>query len=163
MPVKLTDKDRGLRRVFETIAALDGGRKVKVGVLADGAGGERPEGSDLTIAEIAAVQEFGTTNGHVPARSFLRATFDATREELVVLGAGLFSRVVFNGFPYDKALGILGLKLATDTKKAITSGPGIPPPLAPKTIAAKGSSRPLVDTGALVRAITWVIVGKGEE
>ena len=51
------------------------------------------------------------------------------------------------------ALTIIGQKHVTRIKKTIT-GRNIPPPLSPKTVARKkGSSKTLVDTGAMVNAV----------
>lgn len=141
--------------------------RVKVGVLSSGKGAVEHPGSDLTVAEIAAILEFGTEDGHIPARPALRSTFDAQREELVKLGAKLIDKVLDGKMDTRTALNVLGAKLAAETKKTITTGDGVPPPNAPSTIAAKGSSRPWVDTGRTVGAITWQVQdgddGKHEE
>lgn len=139
-------------------------RRVKVGVLDSGEGAAMhdPDG-DLSVAEIAAVNEFGTQDGRIPERSFVRSTFDEQREELVELGKELIAKVFEGKIDVNKALNMLGAKLATEIKKKITLGDGVPPPNAEATIAAKGSSRPLVDTGRMVNAITWAILGKGDE
>jgi hypothetical protein len=58
---------------------------------------------------------------------------------------------------------VMGSTLANAMKRKIVDGAGVPPPNAPSTVAKKGSSRPLVDTGRLVNAITWAsIVGGGK-
>jgi hypothetical protein len=58
----------------------------------------------------------------------------------------------------------LGQQMVSDVNQTVRSGAGVPPPLKPATIARKGSSRPLVDTGRLLSAITWVVTlaGRGE-
>lgn len=135
--------------------------KVKVGVLDEGDGAAvHDAGGVLTVAEIAAIHEFGTQDGHIPERSFVRSTFDEKHEELVELGKELMKKVLEGKIPVDRALNVLGAKLATEIKKKITVD-GVPPPNAESTVIAKGSSRPLVDTGRMVNAITWAIIGKG--
>ncbi|MDF7681191.1 hypothetical protein PT300_11600 [Enterobacteriaceae bacterium ESL0689] len=52
----------------------------------------------------------------------------------------------------------MGEKLAGEVKRKIQSG--IAPPLDPKTIARKGSSRPLIDTGNLLQSITYEVRDK---
>ena len=52
-------------------------------------------------------------------------------------------------------LNTLGAKAAADVKNTIRQG--IPPPNSPETIRRKGSSRPLIDTGQLINAITWIV------
>lgn len=160
------DRDLGWRELVNRAKALSGKASVKVGVLADSAQGglheTLPNGkaSPLTVAEIAAVNEFGTKDGHVPSRPFLRTTFDRMREELANDAAQLLVRVVVDGSPtVAQALSLLGAKLSAAAKRTITDGAGVPPPNAPSTIAAKGSERPLVNRGRLVGAITWALEG----
>ncbi len=169
---KLEVKDKGLLALFKRARAIKKSR-VKVGVLASGKGGAKHGRSDadvatqggrgsLTLAQIAAILEFGTEDGHIPARPALRNTFDAMKPELVELGKKLLGAVIDGKMDVKKALNIMGAKLANGVKRTITSGSGVPPANAPSTIAKKGSSRPWVDTGRVVGAISWE-VQEGED
>lgn len=158
---KLVDKDLGWTKMLQRAAEIKNAR-VKVGVLADDSkGGMHVPGADLTVAEIAAVHEYGTQDGHIPERSFIRSTFDKKREELVAVGKRMMGDVLRGRIGVKQALNMMGSALASEVKSAITDGEGIPPPNAPSTIAAKGSSRPLVDTGRMLNAVTWVIEDGG--
>lgn len=166
---KLIVKDRGWAAMLKRVEDIKNSY-VKVGVLGDDPQGggmheTEPDGSasPLTVGEIAAIMEFGTQDGHIPARSFARSTFDEKREQLVDLGKKLIGGVVDGKVTVQNALNMMGSTLANAMKRKITDGEGIPPPNAPSTIAAKGSSRPLVNTGRLLNSITWaaVINGKG--
>ena len=53
--------------------------------------------------------------------------------------------------------------LSADMKKTITVGAGVPPKNADSTIKRKGSSRPWVDTGAVVGAISYAVLPEGDE
>jgi hypothetical protein len=155
------DKDRGwlalIRRVKEIESSF-----VKVGVLADDAkGGMHVPGGDLTVAEIAVVNEYGTDK--IPSRPFARSTFDEKREEMVGLGKRLMAGIVDGKIKLKPALDVMGSTLATAMKRKITDGAGVPPPNAPSTVAAKGSSRPLVDTGRLLGSITWATIVGGDK
>jgi hypothetical protein len=55
-----------------------------------------------------------------------------------------------------KAMGLLGA-WASGAIKATISQSGDFAPLAPSTVKAKGSSRPLIDSGQLNQSITWVV------
>lgn len=159
--VKVEDKDLGWKALFERIEKAKN-EKVKVGVLADDAKGSEDHGG-LTVAELAAILHYGTQDGHIPARPFLAMAFDQQREVLAKMGGELFGQVLDGKIDTDKALGLMGLKLATEAKKVITTTDSLAPN-APSTVAAKGSSRPLVDTGRLLGAITWgKDDGRGEE
>jgi hypothetical protein len=157
--VKIVDRDTGWTEFFKKVEAARGERYAKVGVLADTeAGGMHEADGDLTVAEIFAVNEFGTEDGHVPERRPLRATFDETREELAEKAGKFVIEVLFGSLKVDQALNAIGAMLANAVKRRITDGEGLPPPNAPATIKAKGSARPLVDTARMLGAITWAIV-----
>lgn len=106
------------------------------------------------IAVIAAVQEFGSANGVVPERSFLRVPLQANQDVLAeILVRGLPD--VLEGASMFALMDQLGARAASISQEAIAAG--IPPPNAPSTIARKGSSTPLIDTGFLRQSITWVV------
>lgn len=132
--------------------------RVKVGVLASN-GAQQHGDSDATIAEIAACQEFGTET--IPERSFLRAGLHTRVAELRATQAKLAKAFIEGKLDGKRALGLLGAWAQSAVKAQIVQH-DIPPPLAAATIAAKGSSKPLVDTGQLLNAITWA-VDSGDE
>ncbi len=161
---EITDKDTGWIAFMKRMGEMKNAT-VKVGVLASSGAEEREEGSPLTKAEIAAVLEFGTKDGHIPERPALRSAYDENRAAIKALAAKLVAGIVIGKVSVPQALNILGAFLANKTKAKITAGAGVPPPNAPSTIAAKGSDRPWVDTGAVVGAISWQIAdekGGGE-
>ncbi|MEM8168046.1 hypothetical protein Q4R38_18910, partial [Morganella morganii] len=57
-----------------------------------------------------------------------------------------------------RAFAIVGEKLSGEVKRKIQSG--INPELDPKTVARKGSSKPLIDTGNLLQSITYEVRDK---
>lgn len=109
----------------------------------------------LSLLEVAALHEFG--GGRTPQRSFIRATIDAQRSEIERLQQVLGMQVVAGKIDARQALDMLGQKVAAWCQARIAAG--IAPPLKPATIARKGSSTPLVDTGQLKSAITWRVEG----
>lgn len=153
--ITIKDKDLGWTDFMKRIGEMKIDR-LRVGILADSeAGGLHVEGADLSVAEIAAVNEFGTEDGRIPARSFIRSSFDSNREANVRLFDKLLGQVLDGKMPLEQALGLLGLKMSSDIKKKITSN--VPPPNAPSTIEKKGSTKTLVDTGRMLNAVTWAI------
>lgn len=152
LKAKIEDSDRGWGSVFKRVKEARSGR-VKVGVLADDARGSDDHGG-LTVAELAALLHFGTED--IPARPWLAIAFDQQRQALTDMGTKLLGKVILEGMRLEQALGLMGAKLSAEAKKVITIG-GQLAPNAPATIEAKGSDRPLVDTGRLVNANTWVI------
>ncbi len=166
--IGVIDKDRGWKAMLKAIEAMAGESYVKVGVLADDAKGglhaidpETGKAADLTVAEIAACNEFGTD--HIPARPFLRPTFDAVRPELERMSVKGILGILDGRLSVGQVLNLMGAFLAAETKKTITVGAEIAPTNAPSTKArkqakGKGTVRTLVDTGRMVGAITWTVV-----
>lgn len=148
---KIIDKDLGWTAMRRRVAEIEASH-VRVGIVGDAA---NESDGGLTVAEYGAVNEFGTDDGHVPARPFLRPTFDDQREQLVEMGKKLIGAVIDGKMRTEQALGILGASLASAVKRRITSN--VPPPNAPSTVAKKGSSKTLIDTGRLLNAITWIV------
>lgn len=136
---------------------------VRVGVLESKGGNEmhNTDGGDpLTLVEIATIHEFGTE--HVPERSFIRSTFLVKKvDELAAMQVKLARAIVMDGMDPMKALNILGAWGAAQVKNTITED-DVPPPLAASTIARKGSTKPLVDTGLLKNSISYEVVERDE-
>jgi hypothetical protein len=103
----------------------------------------------LTNAQVGSWQEFGTRR--TPRRSFLRSTYDENEKAYIRYFSRSYARALKAGKKVDAPLRIIGLKIASDVRRKIDAG--VPPPNAPSTIAKKGSSKPLIDTGALKRSI----------
>ena len=128
---------------------------VKVGILQSHGAGDPHADSDATLVEVAAIHEFG--DGPIPERSFIRRVLHEKEREILTLQAKLTAQVVEGRLTMERALHLVGAFVAGEVKKRIAMGEPIPPPLAPATIEAKGSSRPLVDKGQLVGAVAWEV------
>lgn len=132
--------------------------KARVGVLASKGGMRAAGDSGLTLVELAAIHEFGTEDGHIPERSFVRRTFyERAATELREMCGKITKAIVLGAIDVRQGIGMLGAWGAAQVKNTITQT-DIPPPLAPSTVAAKGSTKPLVDHGQLLNAITWEVV-----
>jgi len=152
----ITDRDNGARALLARLEAQRGAR-VRVGVLDDAAKRTEDGEGPMTLLEVAAVHEFGA--GHVPQRSFIRATVDAREAEIRDLQRALSVQILRGDVEEDVALERLGAKVAAMCQNRIADG--IAPELAPETIERKGSSKPLVDTGQLKAAITFRVYREG--
>lgn len=133
------------------------GSFVTVGIQGEEAQIERTndEGKTLNLSTIATINEFGSSDGRVPARSFLRSTFDERRDELRNVQRSALAKVMAGQLTAEQGLGLIGLWLSSAVKKKITDLKT--PPNAPRTIARKGSSNPLIDTGQMRASITHVV------
>lgn len=150
----------GWNDLQKRLAAAKG--SVRVGVLGKTALREGEAESNFTNAEIAAVHEFGSSDGRIPERSFLRSTMRNREADFSKIQAMLAKKVVANKLTAEQALDQLGAWFAAQVKHAITAG--IAPELAESTIKARrkgkqpGRKVPLVDTGQLRNSITWAVL-----
>lgn len=130
---------------------------VRVGVLSSKGGSEKVEG-DLDLVGLATVHEFGSPASGIPERSFIRRTMADKKAEIGDLTAKIAEKVITDKrMTVGRALNTLGAFAAAKVKNTITVG-RLLAPNAPSTIEAKGSDRPLVDTGRLVQSITWQVM-----
>lgn len=116
------------------------------------------QSTNIRIAEYATMNEFGTKR--IPQRSFMRSTMDENWGYYWSLGVKEANRVLIGT---QKAKGLyvkMGIKIKGDIQRKIISLRT--PPNHPMTIKAKGSSNPLIDTGALRKAITYKVRNKTE-
>ena len=176
----LTDNDMGFTKLFTTFESAKGEHAVFVGVLrssgvykpkpeiqaakkAAKAKGEKfqhtakTEGQGITIAQIAAINEFGSSDGkHPPSRPFMRLAIDKNRDKTNALVVKLAKMIVDGKMTPLRALGLLGETVKGNMVKIINSG--VSPVNKKSTIDRKGSSKPLIDTGQLKNSIDWEIV-----
>ena len=149
--VKVTDKNN-IARLKDVLKELKN-YTVEVGIF----------GSDEYVM-IASVHEFGTTIRQgkgsitIPERSFLRTTFDEKNEEWVSFFISQLKQVLGLKMDVQTLYKRLGTKMVADIQERITDLDA--PPNAPSTIAQKGSSNPLIDTGGLRMRITYKVVRK---
>ena len=113
----------------------------------------------LTNAELLYIQCMGSPANNIPPRNVLNAVYeDGTQEQIkACLRSGIRKAITgnVNGArqEYEKA-GMVG-------QSAVRARFGtIPPPNKPATVARKGSSATLIDTGALRAAITYAVRDK---
>lgn len=110
-------------------------------------------------SQLGYIHEYGSPAKNIPARPWLIPPVNRLKDRAVAMlqQAAEFD---LNGEPAKakNTLEALGLLAQSAVKNNITSG-GDPAfaPNAPATIARKGSDRPLVDTGALLASITYVL------
>lgn len=131
-----------------------------------------PEGSDGEMVKRAVWNHFGTRGGAsgggwggpIPERPFLanamRDNADAYRDNMVIAGRNILRAIAMKGkaagsAELESTLRKLGIMAQGDIQAEITALSS--PPNSPVTIALKGSSNPLIDSGAMRQAVTWKI------
>lgn len=140
--------DKLAARLAEISQRLGSAKGLQVGFL-DGA--TYPDGQ--SVASVAYMNEFGTRTA--PARPFFRP---AVAEHKAEWADALASLVKASDYDTEKALGQLGAVIVDDIKASIQAVSS--PPLAKSTIAAKGSSKPLEDTGLMLNSVSFQVGGE---
>ena len=143
---RYTFNDHGLRAITSAVSKL-GAARTRVGVLGSDGDAVHPTGNGLKVWEVAALQEFGTENGHIPPRSFIRSTLN----DLVwvrSLMARAAQRVVFGKATADGALDWLGKTVVMAIQNRIMQS--VPPPNAEQTVMWKGHAHTLIGTTSVV-------------
>jgi hypothetical protein len=159
----LKDIDMGFKNIFgvEKQASV---LYAVVGVQGDK--GQEARGESATNALLAAVHEYGSEDGHIPQRSFMRSTLDDKQSEylkrLDELGEmALSGKVSVGGGTIKGQLFLLGEKYRKDVLKKMDSG--IKPELTKSTIARRRgesgqkNTTPLEDTKIMRNSISVVM------
>lgn len=145
------DDKREQRRLEKLLKKTQKQNHVAVGILQD-----EPH-DKFSMVDLAMVHEYGSRNGRIPARSFIRSTCDAKRDEHLKLIRTLQMKTLFGGLSAKQALTQLGEVVSKDMVQTINNG--IEPELTKETMRRKESSKPLIDTGRLKGFITHEVRG----
>jgi phage gpG-like protein len=119
------------------------------------------ESGSLTYAALGAIHEFGASGAgrwhHVtiPERSFLRSCFDEKNGEWLQYLAFGVGKIFHLEMDATTLMERLGQRIKADVQMKITEISS--PPNAPSTIAMKGSSNPLIDTGAMRGSVDYKV------
>lgn len=133
------------------------------GYTAVGWGRDEKYPNGTSVARVALFNEFGThnANGSVrnPARPFMRPAYRNNRGALLALQITVIRDVLAQKITPERALNILGYRMWQWVRSAILSN--TPPPLAPRTLAAKRrAGRPgvtLIDTRRMLDTLGYKI------
>lgn len=166
MGVKWKTIKNDFPKMQAAIQQLDG-KKVSVGVLG---GGEQ--------SWLAAIHEYGckievtpkmrkylaatglhlkptTTHITIPERAFLRNGFDENKDEVIAKAEAVLGDVIGGTMSANQLFELVGLMMKSriqDYARDLDS-----PPNHPYTVAHKGSSNPLIDSGDMIGAITYKV------
>lgn len=138
--------------------------RVLVGIPGENAARDPDKGESeapLNNAEIGYIHEFGSPAANIPARPFLRPGIENAREDVIKrLKRGALAALQGDRAGIDRAIHGAGQSAANHVVEKITDGPFVP--LAPMTLRirqekGRTGEKPLLDTGQLRRAVTYVI------
>lgn len=149
--MSVKDVDKGYKDLLARLHAI---KKVEVTIgVHEAAGASTYTTSGVSVLQVANWNEFGTEN--IPARPFIGGWFDAHKKDNdgIVIKAG--EKVAKGQLSAEKFGDYIGVQLKAEAQANIAMG--VPPPNAPSTIARKGSSTPLIDTGLLRSSIDYKV------
>ncbi len=137
-----------LRAELQRMAgAVTSAQRVRVGFLA---GATYPDGTP--VAMVAAIQDFGAPRAGIPPRPFFRNMIAAKSPEW---GPATGALLVANGYDAARTLRQVGEAVAGQLRQSVVDTNE--PPLAESTVARKGFSKPLVDTGHMLNSIDYEV------
>lgn len=157
------DKDLGFNAIIEEIEKL-GKSNVKIGFFANektvsqvktnsNSGEKRIKKAGESIAQIAIYNEFGTDK--IPARPFMSTTYAENYAKVNRIVGKEYDKIIEGKSTVYKSLSALGVYYEGLVKQKIRQIRL--PPNAPSTIKAKGSSKPLIDFGQMIAAVTYEV------
>lgn len=113
----------------------------------------RKQKAGISIAQYAAQNEFGTRT--IPERSFMRTAFDENINTIERFAAIQIGLVIDGESSIRQAFGLIGQAMQGMIQRKIRQINS--PPNSPRTIAEKGSSKPLIDFGQMIASIRYAI------
>ena len=160
--VKVKDNELA-QKILENFRDLDTYR-VKVGYQRGtkkqtrGEDGKVSEDSRVELVDVVAANEFGTSK--IPARPFMQNSVDMYEDKIA---AFMYARLqeIAEGKDVVQALKEIGAFQVGNVQMAIRDGEYVPN--APRTIAKKHSSKPLIDTGQMRQGVHYQITKKVDE
>ncbi len=147
---KMRGGEKVSRLLAEIADRVSKPRGLRVGFLENAT---YPDGKP--VAMIAAIQEFGAPRAGIPPRPFFRNMIAKKSAEWPKAVGDL---LVQNDYDVEKVLDQAGFAIAGQLRQSIQETNS--PPLAESTIARKGFSKPLIDTGHMLNSIDHEVVEK---
>lgn len=157
---KTKTKIKGGDRVARLRQALEASKGAYVSIGVHEGAGQYDDGT--AVVEVALWNEFGTSD--IPERSFIRSTVAEQTTAINELRAEAFRRMAEDAWSPKKALSMIGTQVAIHIQNKIKSN--VPPENAKSTRASKEArgvaQRTLIDSGLMLRSITYQVVLPGE-
>lgn len=154
MAARFSDKDHGYAELVKRVVGMKP-VSIATGLLAKDGEKAAFGSKELSLIEVAVVNHFGSSDGHIPARRFITDWFDANESHLREMLVTLMRQAVKGDLTREQVLNQMGAYCVGSIQENIAKG--VPPPNAPSTIAKKKSSTPLVNTGQLRSAMSFEV------
>lgn len=146
-------KDMGWAKLRGKVAQL-AAKEVHVGLVGSAGEQQHPDAAQgVSVAEVAAFQEFGTSRN--PPRPFMSALIRENRSEYMHVCKRAYKRLLA-GDSIASCLEEIGRWGVAKMREKIDSN--VPPPLAPATVEKKGHDHALIDSETMYHSIGFQIV-----
>lgn len=155
---RLTPQGRAFLKSIENLSKNT--PYVKIGILKNRFGDQKSGDETIiaTLGEVAISNEFGSPERGIPERSYIRSTFDENKEKWLGLMSRQIDKLIEGKTTEEKILATMGEHIKSEIQRKIVDLRT--PPNSPETIAKKGSSNPLIDTGQLRQSIDYEVVAR---
>lgn len=148
-------------KLDERIAELKA-LKLSVGYTRQSGGREIHPDSEITVAKLAAIHEWGSPSDNIPARSFIRRTMHERRREIADELKRAVKAAVEGKITPVQAYARVGKLVLGLIRAKLESASGWAKPLQAATAEEKGHARVLSDTRTLITSLAWR-VSKGRQ
>lgn len=146
----------GGKKVNKAIKELEKIAKQKTGVLVGLPKDASPYPDGTSVIMVGLTHEFGSSDGKIPERSFLRSALDENKAELLKFWKnGAAKAILTLNKDSEKILALLGQMMQAAVQQKIVNVKS--PANAISTVVNKKSSNPLIDTGHMRQSIRWEI------
>lgn len=146
---RLTPEGKAFFKQLEELSKLQTRVGFQRGTAAD------EDGADM--ADVAMWNELGTE--HSPSRPFMRQSVDNNASKVTAMCGHQLRALAQGKTTAKEALQQIGVMQKALVQAEITNGSFAPN--APYTVAKKGSSKPLIDTGRMRASVTVEVTEKG--
>ena len=144
-----------IKRAFKKLAKKYGSSYAEVGVVENSVGVDRRTGKakEISVAEEAALNEYGAPDQNIPPRPFMQLTIANNKDAW----SSALESLLKSKMPTDRALEAVAILARDAVKATISSGNGLLPN-SPATVKIKGRNQPLVDFGDLLKSISYQMI-----
>lgn len=159
MALKIIDRDLGLNKILSELKKVQGSY-VSVGILEDA---PPPAKGQMSMAKLGTIHEYGLMSLNIPARPFMRQTFERINAKISELIKNQLDLVIKGSSNVKRSLGLVGEYVRSEIRRQFVVGdfePNKPSTIKAKTVGGKKGTTPLIDTGRLRASINYKVTIK---
>lgn len=121
---------------------------------------QNPYPDGQSVADVAYINEYGSQSQHIPSRPFMRGAMSRNNDKYAKLLKISTKKILDSKSTKEKELLKLGLEAKNDIQEEISRIRT--PKNSSKTIKAKKSDKPLIDTGHMRQSVSYELRSQKE-